>query len=138
MHMTAEWRNKMLNKLLKSVLDQDLAPVVVCDIDDMHRTLSIKKNLLNQKGDTKQMKVMLTGVGSAGDYKSIIKRNCINVFQPFGKNAEKIDFYEAVKYAIALGKRAFVLDVLPNAVLDLAIDRRSTTGNPKKKRWLKR
>lgn len=111
---------------------------IVCDIDDMHRTLSIKKNLLNQKGDTKQMKVMLTGVGSAGDYKSIIKRNCINVFQPFGKNAEKIDFYEAVKYAIALGKRAFVLDVLPNAVLDLAIDRRSTTGNPKKKRWLKR
>ncbi len=25
----------MLNKLLKSVLDQDLAPVVVCDIDDI-------------------------------------------------------------------------------------------------------
>ena len=35
MHMTAEWRNKMLNKLLKSVLDQDTAPVVVCDIDDI-------------------------------------------------------------------------------------------------------
>ena len=35
MHMTAEWRNRMLNKLLKSVLDQDLAPVVVCDIDDI-------------------------------------------------------------------------------------------------------
>ena len=34
MHMTAEWRNKMLNKLLKSVLDQDLAPVVVCDIHE--------------------------------------------------------------------------------------------------------
>ncbi|MBP3447973.1 MAG: hypothetical protein J6K51_03005 [Clostridia bacterium] len=25
----------MLNRLLKSVLDQDLAPVVVCDIDDI-------------------------------------------------------------------------------------------------------
>ena len=25
----------MLNKLLKSVLDQDLAPVVVCDINDI-------------------------------------------------------------------------------------------------------
>ena len=35
MHMTAEWRNRMLNKLLKSVLDQDFAPVVVCDIDDI-------------------------------------------------------------------------------------------------------
>ena len=35
MHMTAEWRNRMLNKLLKSVLDQDTAPVVVCDIDDI-------------------------------------------------------------------------------------------------------
>ena len=34
-HMTAEWRNKMLNKLLKSVLDQDTAPVVVCDMDDI-------------------------------------------------------------------------------------------------------
>ena len=35
MHMTAEWRNRMLNKLLKSVLDQDAAPVVVCDMDDI-------------------------------------------------------------------------------------------------------
>ena len=111
---------------------------IVCDIDDMHRVISLKKNLLNQKNDTKQMKAMLTGAGSAGDYKSIIKRNCINVFQPFGKNAEKIDFYDAVKYAVALGKRAFVLEVFPNAVLDLAIDRRSSTENPKKKRWLKR
>ena len=25
----------MLNKLLKSVLDQDTAPVVVCDMDDI-------------------------------------------------------------------------------------------------------
>ena len=30
-----KWRNKMLNKLLKSVLDQDFAPVVVCDMDDI-------------------------------------------------------------------------------------------------------
>ena len=35
MPMTAEWRNKMLNRLLKSVLDQDTAPVVVCNMDDI-------------------------------------------------------------------------------------------------------
>ena len=28
-----EWRNKIINKLLKSVLDQNRSPVVVCDID---------------------------------------------------------------------------------------------------------
>ena len=33
--MEAKLRTDMLNKLLKSVLDQDLAPVVVCDIDDI-------------------------------------------------------------------------------------------------------
>ena len=35
MMMEAKLRTDMLNKLLKSVLDQDLAPVVVCDIDDI-------------------------------------------------------------------------------------------------------
>ena len=33
--MEAKLRTDMLNKLLKSVLDQDLAPVVVCDMDDV-------------------------------------------------------------------------------------------------------
>ena len=33
--MEAKLRTDMLNKLLKSVLDQDTAPVVVCDIDDI-------------------------------------------------------------------------------------------------------
>lgn len=36
----SERRDKMINKLLKSVLDQDTAPVVVCDIDDCIRYMN--------------------------------------------------------------------------------------------------
>ena len=42
MHMTAEWRNRMLNKLLKSVLDKDIAPLVICDMDDIIAPKALK------------------------------------------------------------------------------------------------
>ena len=115
---------------------------IICDIDDMNRAIVLKKNLLNQKGDSQQMKTLLTGISRAGDYKSHIIRNCLNVIRPLDRNKTPLDYSDVVKCAVALGKRQFALEVLPNTVLELALDRshiyKTTEENPKKKRWFKR
>ena len=41
---------------------------------------------------------------------------------------ERIDWEEAVKCAEALGKRDFILEVLPSPALDLVIDRTKKGG----------
>ena len=113
---------------------------IVCDIDDMYRAIGMRKNLLKQKGDTEQMKIMLAGISQAGDYKAQIIRNCINVIRPFDRKKISLDYADVVKCAVALGKRQFALEVLPTTVLELALDRSHIykTKEPKKKRWFGR
>ena len=48
----------------------------------------------------------------------------------FHRNWKRLDRDEAVKCAEALGKRAFILEVMPHAALDLTIDRNA----PKEKK----
>ena len=114
---------------------------IICDIDDVHRAIGLKKNLLHQKGDSKQMKTMIAGVSRAGDYKAQIKRNCMNVIRPIDRSKESIGYEDVVKCAVALGKRQFTLEILPNTVLELALDRSHVFKEkdvPKKKRWFRR
>ena len=115
---------------------------IICDIDDMYRAMGLKKNLLHQKGDSIQMKLMLAGISQAGDYKAQIIRNCINVIRPIDRKKITLDYAEVVKCAVALGKRQFALEVLPTTVLELALDRshvyKSKEEKPEKKRWFRR
>lgn len=115
---------------------------IICDIDDMYRAMGLKKNLLYQKGDSVQMKTMLAGVSQAGDYKALIKRNCMNVIRPLDRKKTALNFDEVVKCAVALGKRQFALEVLPYTVLELALDRshvyKSKEEKSEKKRWFRR
>lgn len=62
------------------------------------------------------------------DYRETLIRNCRDVIYPTirhtsGEVLDQLDWHEAVKCAEAMGKRAFILEVLPHAALDLAIDR---------------
>ena len=114
---------------------------IICDIDDMYSAMGLKKNLLKQKSDTEQMKFMLAGISQAGDYKALIKRNCMNVIRPLDRKKTSLNFDEVVKCAVALGKRQFALEVLPTTVLELALDRShiyKTDEKPKKKGWFRR
>ena len=89
-----------------------------------------------------QMKLMLAGISQAGDYKALIKRNCMNVIRPSDRNKIALDFDEVVKCAVALGKRQFAIEVLPYTVLKLAPDRshvyKMEEAKLKKKRWFRR
>ena len=114
---------------------------IICDIDDMYRAIGLRKNLLHQKGDSMQMKLMLAGISQAGDYKAQIIRNCINAIRPFDRKKTTLDYAEVVKCAVALGKRQFALEVLPTTALELALDRShiyKLEEEPEKKRWFRR
>lgn len=100
---------------------------IICDFDDLYRTVGIQKHIFAQKNDSADMIKMLSGVQNAPDYKEQIIKNCISVMQP-PTAKEHFDFEEAVKCAIALGKRQFVLEVLPATVLSLVC-----IGNEEKK-----
>ena len=107
---------------------------IICDLDDMYRKMEIQKSASKQKGDSKDLQTLLSGITARADYKEQIIRNCLNIINPAnGKN--RLDYVEVVKCAVALGKRQFALEVLPSVVLEQTIDRSHlyTETKPKKK-----
>lgn len=107
---------------------------IICDLDDMYRKMGMQKNFVKQKGDSKYLQTLLSGITTSTDYKEQIIRNCLNIIHPAnGKNC--LDYVEVVKCAVALGKRQFALEVIPSVVLEQTIDRSHlyTETKPKKK-----
>ena len=85
---------------------------------------------------------MLNGIVKSRDYKEEVARRCVMVLQP-PTARHGCDFEEAAKCAIALGKRQFVLEVLPATVLTLTCDRSHVFAppaeeSPKKRRTLRK
>lgn len=107
---------------------------IICDFDDMYRKMGIQKNI-TRKGDSKDLKKLLSGIENAPDYKEQIIRNCLNIIHPADKR-NCIDYIDVVKCAVALGERQFVLEALPSAVSDLTVDRSHIYKvNEPKKKW---
>ena len=103
---------------------------IICDLDDMYRKMGMQKNFAKQKRDSKDLQMLLSNITTRADYKEQIIRNCMNIIRPLnGKNC--LDYTEVVKCAVALGKRQFVLEVLPSVVLEQAVD--NNEAKPKKK-----
>ena len=110
---------------------------VISDFDDMHRNRSLKKNYLSQKGDTPQLKAMVSGIKHTADAKNQIISNCKHIMFPIRTRnaAPSLNPEDVVKCAVALGKRKFALEVLPDIVLRLTLDRSIPSEEPKKKKW---
>ena len=107
---------------------------IICDLDDMYRKMEIQKSASKQKGDSKDLQTLLSGITARADYKEQIIRNCLNIIHPAnGKN--RLDYVEVVKCAVALGKRQFALEVLPSVVLEQAIDNSETKPKKKWRLW---
>ena len=110
---------------------------IICDMDDLHRSRQIQKNLFAQKGDSKDLVFMLGGIAKFRDYKEEIARRCVMTLQP-PTARNRFDFEEAAKCAIALGKRQFALEVLPASVLELTCDRSHVFEPPAEEKPKKR
>lgn len=108
---------------------------IICDFDDMYRSIGMKKNIANQKGDSEQLKKMLSGTVLN---KEKIIQNCNTIIRPIDRRekANGLNREEVVMCAVALGKRQFALEVLPHTLLELTLDRSEIFANkqPKKKR----
>lgn len=89
---------------------------ILCDYDDLYHSLEAEKYALHRQNDSPALQFML-GNGESirynGDYREIITKNCRTLLT-FDR---KIDRNEVLRCAIALGKRRFALEVLPQEVL---------------------
>ena len=106
---------------------------IICDFDDMYRSIGIKKNLLDKNGDSQDLRFMLSGLQGNPDYKDELNSRFLYRLNPPGRKAT-VAYSEVAKCIIALGKRQIALDVMPSVLLDLTID----TRPKKKRRWLRR
>lgn len=116
------------------------------ELEAQHKHMERKKNNGLRKGDSPLMKKLLSGAYGAPDYREQLRWNCFNAITPTrlvfrGERAELEKEYRfptevLVQCAELLGKRDFILEVLPAAAALLAVDR---TAKPetKKKRWWK-
>ena len=108
---------------------------ILCDYDDMYRHQESRKHMMEKKGDSEDLRQMMRDIDKEGDYKEELVRRCIQCMHPItGKNS--VNFTEAAKCAIALGKRQFALEVLPGVLVELAENKRPEETRSKRKwRW---
>lgn len=106
---------------------------ILCDLDDRHSRNGVENHLI-RKDDSNGLKAMLRPAATGVDQKTAVIMHCRGVMQPPGTKA-RFDYEEAVKCAIALGRRGFVLDVLPSVAIKLAASRNES---PKRRRLFRR
>ncbi len=93
---------------------------IICDLDELYSNREIIREII-KCDDSPELKLILNGILSAADYKEVIIKKCISLLSPPDRHKLRVDPEEAVKCAIALGERRFVLEVLPYAALSLTV-----------------
>ena len=106
---------------------------IICDFDDMYRSIGIRKNLLDKKGDSQDLQAMLNGLLGNPNYKEELGRRFWSRLNPLDRSVPH-NYDEIAKCMIALGKRQLAIEIMPSVLLDLTID----TKPKKKRRWLRR
>lgn len=109
------------------------------DLEDQHTKQAAVDRKGIQDNDSLQMRRMMQGAAGDPDYETLLIRNCVNVMRPVDAReaGSRIPWEDAVKSAELLGKRQFILEVLPTVALDLAVDRSESQRKEKKKGWWK-
>ena len=89
---------------------------IICDIDDENK--SEKRKELHKKEDREELTAMLNGYLNkppAEPFRDAVIRTCLEIIK------NKMKPGDAVKYAVALGKRSFMWDVLCEYVEDTVL-----------------
>ena len=83
------------------------------------------------------MKAMVSGIKHTADAKNQIISNCKHIMFPIRTrdSVPSLNPEDVVKCSVALGKRKFALEVLPDTVLRLTLDRNILPEETKKKKW---
>ena len=112
---------------------------ILMDLDEQFRIVELQKHKGVKRDDSKQLRKMLRDTVGKPDWQEQLIRNCIEILNPklwfHGEEMPTgIPQETAVQCAELLGKRRFILEVLPAAAMRLTIDR---TKPIKKKAWWK-
>ena len=106
---------------------------ILCDLDELYSNQAILKNIIRDN-DSYELQYILSDVKHFDDYKETIVNRCIALLSPPDRRERRVDFDEAVKCAVALGERRFVLEVMPYSALRLTVG----PTEKKKRRWFGR
>ena len=106
---------------------------IICDLDELYSNTEILKQVIRDN-DSYELRYILSGVRYFSDYKEAIVRNCLALLSPPDRRERRVDFDEAVKCAVALGERRFVLEVMPYSALEWTVG----PAEKKKRRWFGR
>lgn len=110
-----------------------LLPDIICDFDDLYSEKESRNRMMLKKGDSKDLQWLLLDIDRDGNYQETLIRRCRSILNPIdGKG--RMDAHDVVKYAVALGKRQFALEIYPATVVELAIDL-NKDEEPKKRKW---
>ena len=107
---------------------------ILCDLDELYSNQKILKDIIRD-GDSPELRYILGGIKHFDEYKETIVNRCIALLSPPDRRERRVDFDEAVKCAVALGERRFVLEVMPYAALGLTV---GPAEEKKKRRWFGR
>ena len=108
---------------------------IICDFDDLYRKKGFQKNYRWQQGDSDDLRSLFRFIREETNYKEAIIQACQHIIHPI-VGESRLDEGEVVKCAVALGKRQFLLEVLPAATLTEIIGFDRMIGQVKpKKRW---
>ncbi len=91
---------------------------IICDFDDMYRSMGIRKNLLDKKGDSQDLQAMLNGLLGNPNYKDELSRRFWYRLNPPSRKAS-LSYSEVAKCMVALGKRQLAIEIMPSVLLDL-------------------
>ena len=116
---------------------------ILMDLEEQQRSWVMQKNKGVRENDSPQLRSLLHGALDRPDYLRVLIQNCERLIQPVLRSESTlapIDWADAVMCAECLGKRAFILEVLPFAAISLAVDCRTPqeqVKKEKKKAWWK-
>lgn len=98
---------------------------ILMDLDEQKRVQAAAKNKGVHKDDSKQMKRMMRDALDSADYKQTLIKNCRDIVQPSfpTEQDQPIEWFDMLVGAEFLGKRDFILEVMPAIAVNRAINR---------------
>ena len=109
---------------------------IICDLDDFYRKEKDPSRLYRVT-DPKELRDMLCNVDRFRSPKEGVLRNCYTQMV-YSRDPDRFSVQEIVQYAVALGRRDFLLSCFPDLVLRMSAPEPEPEKKKRKWRWLGR
>lgn len=96
---------------------------IICDYDDLYSEQGYRRHIHNQKGDSEELRSMMSGIQIHPNTRQVVADRCHAVANSFSRD-------EIIPCAAALGERQFLLEVFPGELLAFTVDANAKAEQP--------